>query len=140
MAEFYVSLSDDQIASQIATLLNLYNKLYRTHTADTIKNSNSNYFVEINRNEVVGCAGMLQESPMMSKIYHISVKPEVRGKGVAKKLVCLALIHCPTEQVYMTVREDNLASLRLAYTLGFVPLNKTWSRDHYIITVGRKRV
>lgn len=140
MAEFYISLSNDQIADQISTLLNLYNRLYRTHTINSIKKSKSNYFIEIDKNIIIGCTGLIQESLVMSKIHHISVRPEARGKGVAKKLIHSALINCKTEHVYMTIREDNYVSLKLAQTFGFVFITKTWNKDHYIITVGRRRL
>jgi hypothetical protein len=43
------------------------------------------------------------------------------------------------ENVYMTVREDNFASLGLAASIGFVYVTKNWFRDHWTLTLGRRR-
>jgi RimJ/RimL family protein N-acetyltransferase len=138
MTEFYVSLSREEIASQIASLINRYNKLYRKYSRNKILyNNNTNYFVEIVHNIVVGCVGALKKSHNVTEIKHICVNPAYRRKGIAKKLVNLAIANCDTEFVYMTIRHDNEASLTMAKSLGFVPIKQHWSVDHFVITLGR---
>ena len=145
MADFYVSLSNNEIASQIAALLNTHNQLLVSHNAVSIGSGASNYFVEISRtaqgiSQVVGCAGLLKEFPTLSKIYHVSVRPDYRNMGIAKKLIGLAIQNCETERVYMTVREGNVPSLKMASSLNFKFVDKMWSRshDHMVILVGRR--
>lgn len=138
MANFFVSLTSREIACQIAFLINKYNNLYIVHNWFTVNSSAIDYFVEIIENRIIGCAGILRETGNWSVIKHISVIPEFRNKGVANKLINLAIQHCKTDYVYMTIREDNLASLNMANKTGFTRLRREWSKDHYIVVVGRK--
>lgn len=138
MGEFYTSLSVDEMAYQISLLINKYNRWYIKHTPFAIKLSAVNYFVELEGSKVVGCAGLLKEFETLSKIMHVCVIPERRGCGIAKRLVKLAVNMCETQHVYMTVRDDNVPSLRMATSLGFHTMGSKWSRDHYTITMGRE--
>ena len=145
MAEFYVSLSNNEIASQIATLLNLNNKLQIRHNAFSIKRGTANYFVEIARttqglSQVVGCVGLLKEFPALSKIYHVCTHHDYRKMGIAKKLINLAIQNCESSHVYMTIREDNLPSIKMATSLNFNIVDKKWSRDHVVLTAGRRAI
>jgi ribosomal protein S18 acetylase RimI-like enzyme len=139
MAEFYVSLSRQEMAAQIADLINRYNRWYTRHTAFGIGVLPARYFVEISDGRVVGCAACQKEYPTLSKIFHICVDPRYRKKGIAEKLTRMAIAACDTEHVYMTIREDNVPSLKLAQKLGFVFVKKHWFKDHYTITVGRRK-
>ena len=141
MSEFYVSLSEEEMAFQIANMLNAYNKLYVKHTTASIRNGVSKYFVEITSpSQVIGCAGLTKEYPVLSRIHHICIHPNHRKKGIAKKLINIAMSNCDTEYVYMTIREDNKPSIAMAFSMGFIYVNKAWSRnhDHFVITVGRR--
>jgi len=139
MADFYISLSDNEIASQIAALLNANNQLLIKHNAASIKGGSAVYFIEIGgAAQVIGCAGLAIEQPILSKIFHVCTHPDYRRRGIAKKLVGLALSNCRTDNVYMTIREDNLPSLTMASSLGFQILQRIWSIDHWVIVVGRR--
>jgi ribosomal protein S18 acetylase RimI-like enzyme len=139
MAEFYVSLSTMEIAAQIALLINKYNLWVTKYTANTIYTSSASYFVELINSRVIGCASILKVYPTLSRIQHICVIPEFRHKEVATKLTKLAIEMCDTEYIYMTIREDNIPSLNLANTLDFKYIRKHWFRDHYTLTVGRRK-
>jgi len=138
MAEFYISLSSDEIAAQIAGLLNIQNKLYKHHSKYTIKRSAADYFVEVERNRVIGCVALLKEYPTMSKCYHMSIAPDRMRKGIASKLLSTAMVNCQTEYIYGTIREDNVASLNLVKKLGWQFIRKDWHRDHNVITVAKR--
>lgn len=138
MANFFVSLTNEEIAGQIAFLINKYNNLYIVHNWFTVNSSTIDYFVEIIGNRVIGCAGILKETGNWSLIKHVCVAPEFRNKGIAIKLINTAIQNCKTEYVYMTIRENNLASLNMAKTLGFNTIKREWSKNHYIVAVGRK--
>lgn len=140
MAEFYVTLSQQEIAKQVATLLNTYNRLYRSHTPYSIMQSAADYFVEIVEDKVVGCTALLREFPTMSKSYHTSVLPEYRRKGLGIKLLLTAINNCTTPYVYGTIREDNVASLGLVGKLGWKYIRKDWNRDHFIVTVANRLI
>lgn len=139
MVEFYVSVSRNEMAQQIATLVNNYNKLYKRHTAFSILRDRASYFVEIIGNEVIGCVGLSKRHPDLSEIKHVCVSPLHRWKGIAKKLINLAIANCDTDYVYMTINERNLPSLVMAKSLDFILIGKNWHSDHYVITVGRRK-
>ena len=139
MAKFYVSLSTTDMAVQIASLINKYNLWGTKYTANMICNLSASYFVEIVNSRVIGCASILELHPTLSKIQHICVVPEFQCKKIATKLTKLAIEMCSTEYLCMTIREDNKPSLCLAKTLGFKYIKKHWFRDHYTVTVGRRK-
>jgi len=139
MANFFVSVTQRAMACQIASLINLHNKLYRRHTVNTISNDKADYFVEVVGDKVIGCAGLAQRDTNLCEVKHVCVHPDFRKKGIGKKLVELAIAHCDTDYVYMTIRDDNIPSLKMAQSLGFVPVKQHWSHDHYVITVGRRK-
>ena len=139
MAEFYVSASNHELAMQIANMLNLYNKWASRFSAQSILMTPARYFVELEGSTVVGCASYYRDFDTLTKIQHICVLPTHRQRGLAKKLTNLAINNCETEHVYMTIREDNVASRRLAQSMGFVYVTKNWFRDHWTLTFGRKK-
>lgn len=140
MAEFYVSLSTMDMAAQIASLINKYNLWNTKYTTNMIRNSSASYFVEIVNSRIVGCVSLLEICPTLSKIQHICVVPEFRRKGIATKLTKLAIELCNTNYLYMTIREDNGPSLGLAGMLEFKYIKNHWFKDHYTVTVGRRKM
>lgn len=139
MSEFYVSLDNLSIANQIADMINRYNKWSCKFSGQSILLSNgTRYFIEVEGSKVVGCAGFIHDYERATKIQHICVLPTHRGKGVSKKLVTLAIKQASTEFVYMTVREDNLPSIKMATSLGFMASSKRWFRDHWTLTFVRR--
>lgn len=139
MAEFYITLSESEIATQIAQLLNLHNRLYRNHTTYTVYGSATRYFVELDGTKVIGCVGLTPKEPELSLVHHLCVDPNYRRRGMGKRLLNTAVVNSATRYIYGTIREDNAASLNLVSQIGFVFVKKDWSRDHNIITVGRAR-
>jgi len=140
MAEFYVSVSTQDMATQIANLINKYNQWYTTYTPASISIMPANYFVVLNIDKVIGCSANIKEYPTLSKIMHVCVVPEFRNKGIAKSLVELAIQNCDTDYVYMTIRKDNIPSLRMANSLGFKFIKQDWFKDHWTLTLGRTRI
>jgi len=139
MAEFYVSLSEGEMADQIAAMLNHYNRWATKFNAMCLMSTQARYFVEIDSGKVVGCASNIPHDSRITKIQHICVLPAYRGRGIAKKLTEMAITHCNTDLVFMTIRQDNHASLSLANSLGFVYVTKHWFRDHWTLTFGRRK-
>lgn len=139
MANFYVSISKNEMASQISALVNNHNKLRRKHTVFSVLKAGTDYFVDVIGNKVIGCVGLSKKHSTLSEIKHVCVAPMHRRRGIAKNLITLAIANCNTENVYMTIRDDNTPSLMTARSLGFVLIRKDWQLDHYVITVGRKK-
>ena len=139
MAEFYVSVSEQDMAVQIADMLNEHNKWATKFSAQSLLITPARYFVELENTTVVGCASHVAEYETLSKIQHICVLPTHRRRGIAARLTKLAIEYSETEFVYMTIREDNIASLNLALSLGFKYITKRWFRDHWTLTYGGRK-
>jgi len=139
MVEFYVSLSNHDIAQQVTTMVNTYNRWYTKLSTQALLISSASYFTEIECNRVVGCASFVHEYNNYTKIQHICVLPSHRQRGIAHRLSELAIANSKTEYVYMTIREDNISSIKLAKSLKFVYIKKHWFRDHWTLTFGRRR-
>lgn len=145
MSNFYVSISSHELAEQVADLLNANNRLTRLHNASSISSGAIDYFIELSSidnsttSKVVGCVGLIKEHTSLSRIKHLSVHPKFRRKGIARKLLLLAITNCDTEDTYMIIRDDNLPSLIIAEKLGFIFISKVHTRKGYnLITVGRR--
>ena len=138
MAEFCLSLNDHVVANQIANMLNRYNRWATTFSAMSILSLPTKYFVEMHNNRVIGCAGIQRDYATTTKIQHICVLPEFRKLGIAKMLVNRSLAEVITEFAYMTIREDNVASLTMAESSGFRYISKHWFRDHWTLTYAKQ--
>jgi ribosomal protein S18 acetylase RimI-like enzyme len=133
MANFYTSLSAQETAGQIATLLNANNKLTVRHTTNSILSSGASYFVDIMAGKVVGCDAIIKINELFTRQFHLCVHPEFRRRGIARKLKEAALRNVTTPYVYVTIREDNKASIGLNLKMGFIPVRRTWASDHYVV-------
>lgn len=134
---FYITLSEDSIAEQIALLLNQHNKLKKVHNVYSILNGTSDYFIETHLDRVIGCAALDDALyAEHSRIKHVCVAPEYRRMGIAKKVINTAINNCSTKYVYATIRQENLPSLNLWASLGFVYIKEMC--NGFIVTVGRK--
>jgi ribosomal protein S18 acetylase RimI-like enzyme len=139
MAEFYVSVSEHDMANQISNMLNRYNRWATKFSAQSLLMMQARYFVELENTTVVGCASHFKEYETLTKIQYICVLPSHQQRGIAKRLTNLAIDNSETEFVYMTIREDNTPSLMLARSLEFRYITKHWFRDHWTLTYGRRK-
>jgi len=137
MANFYMALPAEEMARQVAVLLNEHNQLRKPHTAYTISRGAGAYFVDIVAGTVVGCSAIHQETEEATRQFHLCVHPNFRRQGLARKLKLASLAHVTTPYVYVTIREDNVASINLNMSLGFVVVKKDWVNDHNVLTLGR---
>ena len=137
MANFYMTLSAEEISQQVAKLLNTHNQLKTRHNTHTVMEMRGAYFVDVIAGQVVGCSAILRENAQVTRQFHLCVRPEFRRQGIARKLKLAALRNVSTPYVYVTIREDNVASINLNASLGFVFVKKDWARDHYVLTLGR---
>lgn len=137
MANFYTALSAEEIAQQIAELLNTHNKLRKKHTTGSILTSPGAYFIDAVGGRVIACSALLRENDQLTRQFHLCVHPDWRRRGIARRLKLTALQHVKTPYVYVTIREDNVASINLNTSCGFTFVKKDWVGDHYVLTLGR---
>lgn len=140
MANFYMTLSAGEISRQIAKLLNDHNLLRKHHNVNTVMKGKAAYFVDIVGGQVIGCSAIYRETNEVTRQFHLCVHPNFRRRGLARKLKLASLAHVSTPYVYVTIREDNIPSINLNTSLGFVLIKKDWVGDHNVLTLGRMMV
>ena len=137
MANFYTSLPVEQMAWQVAKLINTHNKLRTQHTSWSIMNSPATYFTELYGDKVVGCSAIIRETETVSRQFHLCVEPNYRRRGIARKLKRLSLSHVQTPFVYVTIRQDNAASVALNMSEGFKYVKQDWAGHYYVLVFAK---
>lgn len=132
MAKLYVSLPAEEIARQVAGLINSHNRLKIHLSPYSIIASPATYFTEIYGDKVVGCSAVLRETETVTKQFHLCVEPNYRRRGIARKLKRLSLSYVETPFVYVTIRQDNAASMALNMSEGFQYIKSDWSGRYYV--------
>jgi len=138
VGKIFTTMSVVHIATQIAEMINSYNKLYKVYSTNDILTGTIDYFVEIVGDKVVGCIGLERRTLRVYTIRHLSVLQNYRGKGLGKKLIGVALENCNTD-VEMMIREGNLASIRAALSMNFNAVSVFTNIDHRVIKFLRRR-
>jgi len=134
---FYFPIPHQNIANQIASLINNYNDLHTKRTAYNILNSKTKYVVETHGKFVIGVAGIEKFSYQMSELKHMVVHPDWRGKNIGVFLARRSLEICDTPVVYATVRTSNAPSMRTMDKLGFHRVEDFASGDHHLSVLVR---
>jgi N-acetylglutamate synthase-like GNAT family acetyltransferase len=135
---FYRSIDAQDIARQLAGLLNDYNGLARKRHAIDILNSKTDYVVETHGKLVIGAVGIHKLSFHISEIKHLSVRKKWRKKGIGRFLLKKAIELCETPFVYSTIRENNLTSIRLLENLGFSRVGGYNGKGHRVLVFIRE--
>jgi len=134
---FYFSLTHEQIAYQVAALINCHNGLSQKRSVADVQTGRTHYVVETHGQWVLGAVGLDRQGYTFTEIKHLAVHTEWRGKGIAKLLLKRALNIANTKMVYATVREDNEASLKLFESLGFRRSGDYSAVDHRVVLLVR---
>ncbi len=141
MSKFICIIEHISVAQQIADMLNMYNNLRTTHTGPTILANNINYVIEQsvvnNILGVVGCVGFCPTEQNTTLIKHLCVKKDMRGVGIAVRLVNTVINNSTTDYVHMNIRSDNYPSLKLSEKLGFLIITQKHEQGYNLVTVGR---
>lgn len=134
---FYFPISHQEIANQIADLINSYNSLATMRTSHDILNGNVRYVVETHGKFVIGLAGIEKVSYQLSELKHMVVHPDWRGKGLGSFVSKRALQLCETPSVYATVKITNKASIRALEKIEFLKAHEFSAGDHSLMMLIR---
>lgn len=130
---FSHSLSDYEIAKQIASLININNGLsLKRRSVDIIQNK-IQYVIETHGKFVIASVGIERLSYTLSEIKHLVVRTEWRRRGVGKFIVKQALTKLTTPLVYCTVRSNNKTSIKVFKSLEFNQTEEYSTGQHKII-------
>jgi GNAT superfamily N-acetyltransferase len=107
-------------AEQIAILLNKYNKLESFHTASSLLASKVTAYIPVAIGRfILASVAIKRYSIFISEVKHLVVHPLVRGRGVGRALVKLAIKNAETPLLCATIRDNNTNSLRIFEAEGF---------------------
>lgn len=137
MSRFGHCLTDQEIASQLANLLNQHNQLSYRRDGESILQGRPFYLVETHGRQLLGAIGIDRQAYTLTEIKHLVVTPQWRKKGVGKFLVQRALRMVNTPLAYATIRKDNQASLGLFQGAGFARAGEYRAGKHQILLLMR---
>lgn len=133
----YFPISHQDIAKQIADLLNEHNGLSVRRTSQDILHSKTNYVVETHGKFVIGVAGIQKISYQISELKHMVVRPDWRGRGLGRFVAKRALQICETPLLCATARTTNTASLKALEKVGFKRVEEFPAGDHKLALLVR---
>ena len=122
MGKFILSLTKNNIASQIANLLNTGNQFYYTIMPYHILNNDIRYLIELDRDKVIGVIGLQVKNQYVTELKHLAVHSQYRGRGIGKKLLEMGIKFATTPYVYGIVRSTNSINIRNNLKLGMLPI------------------
>jgi L-amino acid N-acyltransferase YncA len=129
---FARSIDDQEIARQIAEMLNIHNHLASEKSARDLLKAETVYVIETHGKIVIGACGIHRQGYSMSEVKHLVVRPQWRGKGLGKFLVSKAVARSKTPSIYATIRSDNTSSMRLFNSVGFTESGTYEHDDHHV--------
>ena len=124
MSKFSLTLNAENIAGQIAKLLNDGGQLWAYIHPNLILTNSIRYIIELDRETVIGVVGLEQQSPKVTEMKHLCVHPNYRCRGLGRKLLEKGLKATSTEFVYGAVRSDNATNIRNNLRIGMLPIGK----------------
>jgi len=134
---------DFEQATTISELLNKNNKLINQYNPHTILHSPVNYLVLFSsppENAIIACIGYETLNPGESVLRHLCVHEKYRRQGLGSFLTLKAIERVNTPKVLAYIRNDNVNSLSLAESLGFMCTGWKKVEDHAVLTVERKSI
>ncbi len=111
----------EKTAKKVARLLNCYGNLSSEITVNNILRRPGGHYIGLEQNRVVGYLAQKPNNFYSTKIYHLCVKPEYRGQGIAKYLVKMLVNKLGRKRplFFATIDESNLVSQKVFRSLGF---------------------
>ena len=139
MNTFNLTINADNLADQIAALVNSGQQLRYYLTRLSILNGHIRYIVEMDRAKVIGVIALEQKNARVTEMKFLCVHSNYREQGLGKKLLEVGIKNATTEFVYGAVRSDNEVNIRNNFRVGMRPIGKYRGRGCYIIIFARRR-
>jgi len=139
MPKFVLTISNNEIAKQIADLLNSGKQLWFHQMPQGILGNPIEYLVELDQQKVIAVVGLELKAPQVTEIKHLVVHPDYRKRGLGKKMLEFAIMHAKTNYVFGTVGVDNVENIRNNFRVGMVPIGKYRNNRRMIIVFARRR-
>jgi len=139
MSKFSLTISANDMASQIADLINSGKQLWYHLTAFSILNGPVKFLIEIDKDKIIGVIGLEQKSGHVTELKYLCVHSNYRRHGLGEKLLRLGVNSAPTKFVYGAVRSDNHTNIRNNFKCNMKPIGKYRGRGCNIIIFARRK-
>ena len=139
MSKFLLSVGQQELSSDIASLITSGRQIEYHLSANSIIRNHTRYMVELDGPKVIGVIGIEQVHPKVSELKHLCVHQDYRRRGIGKRLLERAANAATTEFVYGLVRSDNATNIRNNLRIGMKPIGKKRGRRGYLICFARRR-
>jgi len=111
MSKFLLGINKQNIADQIAALINVGGQLYRAVHSQSILNGSITYIIEMHCDTIIGTIGLEVQTPLITELKHLVVHKNYRRQGIGKRLLEKGIAFTNTEYVYGLVRSNNLTNI-----------------------------
>lgn len=139
MSKFSLTISNNEVAKQIADLLNSGKQLWFHQMPQAILGNPIEYLIELDQQKVIAVVGLERKAPQVTEIKHLVVHPNYRKRGLGKKMLELGIRNAKTEYVFGTVGIDNVENIRNNFRVGMIPIGKYNSNRRTIIVFAQRR-
>ena len=139
MNKFSLTIGANDVASQIAELINNGKQVWYHLTAFSILNGPVKFLIEVDKNKVIGVIGLEQKNDHVTELKYLCVHPDYRKQGLGRKMLYLGAKSAPTKFVYGTVRSDNHTNIRNNFRCNMKPIGKYRGRRCNIIIFARRK-
>ena len=133
---------NEEIAEQIANLINERNKLTVHYSTRTVLEAADNYIYKVDNGKVIGSVEVRRVQWYQSEIDHLSVQAFCEGRGIGTELLKEAeakAIRSGARISQCTIREGNEASCALFQKHGYTATVTFRNRDSgNLVTVYQK--
>jgi N-acetylglutamate synthase-like GNAT family acetyltransferase len=112
-------ISDREIATQTANLINRYNQQGTYYGEQYVLTHKDEYIIESFGDLVVGVIRIDKQGEIRTELRSLAVRQEFWGNGLAKKLINRAAEEIATPIIYARIWEWNVRSQKAFYACGF---------------------
>lgn len=139
MNKFRLTVDVNNLASQIACLINSGKQIWYYLTDYSIISSPIQFLIELDKEKVIAVIGLEKKNESMTELKYLCVHPDYRRQGLGKKMLELGIKAAPTKYVYGTVRVTNEVNIRNNFRVGMKPIGRYRGRNRCPIIVFARR-
>ena len=139
MSKFVLTVDANNLAGQIASLINAGGQLRFLMSRDSILYNNIRYLVELHKDKIIGTIGLEKCNQLVTEMKHLCVHPDYRRQGIGKKLLERGVKASLTEFVFGAVRSDNVVNIRNNLRVGMIPIGKRTKRTYSVLIFVRRK-
>ena len=139
MSKFRLTIGVNNLASQIASLINSGKQIWYYLTDYSILSSPIQFMIELDKEKVIAVIGIEKKNESLTELKYLCVHPDYRRQGLGKKMLELGMKAATTKYVYGTVRATNEVNVRNNFRVGMKPVGRYGGRNSCPIIVFARR-